>query len=163
NDIARRYGLETLGTQSFGLAGGTLVHFRINDGRPVADVIRALEGENLGVAQPNYVFRLLQDSSTLAARSSRGDPSQYVVDQLRLVDVHRIAIGSNVPVAVIDSEIDAKHPELAGAVVDEYDTIGNHDKPHLHGTGMAGAIAAHRKLVGIAPGARIMAIHPFSS
>jgi subtilisin family serine protease len=79
------------------------------------------------------------------------------------VDVHRIALGSNVLVAVIDSEIDAKHPDLAGAVVEEYDAIGNHDKPHLHGTGMAGAIAAHRKLIGIAPGARILAIHAFSS
>ena len=162
SDIARRYGLDTLSTQSFNLVGGTLVHFRINDGRPVADVIRALEAENVGTAQPNYVFRLQQDAA-LAARPGRGDPSQYVVNKLRLIDVHRIALGSNVTVAVIDSEIDAKHPDLAGAVVEEYDAIGNHDKPHLHGTGMAGAIAAHRKLIGVAPGARILAIHAFSS
>jgi hypothetical protein len=162
DDVARRHGLATVSAQSFALAGGTLVHFRINDGRPVADVIRALEAENIGTAQPNYVFRLQQDQ-TLAARPGRGDPAQYVVNQLRLTDVHRIALGSNVLVAVIDSEIDAKHPDLAGAVVEEYDAIGNHDKPHLHGTGMAGAIAAHRKLIGIAPGARILAIHAFSS
>jgi len=68
-----------------------------------------------------------------------------------------------VPLAVIDSEIDGRHPELAGAVVDEFDAIGNHDKPHAHGTGMAGAIAAHRKLVGVAPGVHILAIHAFSS
>jgi subtilisin family serine protease len=160
--VARRLGLSTVASQSFNLSGGTLFHFRINDGRPVADVVRALESENIGVAQPNYVFRLQQDA-TLAARSSGGDPSQYVVDKLRLVDVHRIAIGSNVLVAVIDSQIDGKHPELAGAVVDEFDAIGNHDKPHVHGTGMAGAIAAHRRLIGIAPGVRLLAIHAFSS
>jgi hypothetical protein len=160
--VARRLGLSTIASQSFNLSGGTLFRFRITDGRPVSDVIRALESENIGVAQPNYVYRLQQDAS-LAATSARGDPSQYVVDKLRLVDVHRIAIGSDVLVAVIDSEIDAKHPELAGAVVDEFDPIGNHDKPHVHGTGMAGAIAAHRRLMGIAPGVRLLAIHAFSS
>jgi hypothetical protein len=160
--VARRLGLSTIASQSFNLSGGTLFRFRITDGRPVSDVIRALESENIGVAQPNYVYRLQQDAS-LAATSARGDPSQYVVDKLRLVDVHRIAIGSDVLVAVIDSEIDAKHPELAGAVVDEFDAIGNHDKPHVHGTGMAGAIAAHRRLMGIAPGVRLLAIHAFSS
>jgi len=160
--VARRLGLATVASQSFNLSGGTLFRFRITDGRPVADVIRALESENIGVAQPNYVFRLQQDP-VLAARTTGGDPSQYVVDKLRLVDAHRIAIGSNVLVAVIDSEIDGKHPELAGAVVDEFDAIGNHDKPHAHGTGMAGAIAAHRRLIGIAPGVRLLAIHAFSS
>jgi hypothetical protein len=161
--LARRLNLNTVASQSFNLSGGTLFHFRITDGRPVADVIRALESENIGVAQPNYVFRLQQQDTALAARSTGGDPSQYVVDKLRLIDVHRIAIGSNVLVAVIDSAIDGRHPELAGAVVDELDAIGNHDKPHVHGTGMAGAIAAHRRLVGVAPGVRILAIHAFSS
>lgn len=161
DNVARRLGLSTIASHSFALSGGTLFRFRITDGRPVADVIRALESENIGVAQPNYVFRL-QDAA-LAARNSNGDPTQYVVEKLRLVDLHRIAIGSNVLVAVIDSEIDARHPELAGAVVDEFDAIGNHDKPHVHGTGMAGAIAAHRKLIGVAPGVRVLAVHAFSS
>jgi subtilisin family serine protease len=160
--VARRLRLATVASQSFNLSGGTLFRFRITDGRPVSDVIRALESENIGVAQPNYVFKLQQDA-TLAARSAGGDPSQYVVDKLHLVDAHRIAIGSNVLVAVIDSEIDGKHPELAGTVVDEFDAIGNHDKPHVHGTGMAGAIAAHRRLIGIAPGVHLLAIHAFSS
>jgi hypothetical protein len=161
-NVVRRLGLSTLGSQSFNLSGGTLFRFRITDGRPVADVIRALESENLGVAQPNYVFKLQQDAS-LAPRNTPGDPTQYVVDKLRLVDVHRIAIGSNVLVAVIDSQIDGKHPELAGAVVDEFDAVGNRDKAHDHGTGMAGAIAAHRRLMGVAPGVRLLAIHAFSS
>ena len=162
DNAARRLGLSTVASQSFSLSGGTLFRFRITDGRPVGDVIRALESENIGVAQPNYVFRLQQDA-TLAARSTPGVPSQYVVDKLRLLDVHHIALGSNVLVAVIDSEIDGRHPELAGTVVDEFDAIGNHDKPHVHGTGMAGAIAAHRRLIGVAPGVRLLAIHAFSS
>jgi subtilisin family serine protease len=105
---------------------------------------------------------LAASDTELAARSKAPDPSQYVVDKLRLGDVHRVATGSNVLVAVIDSEIDAKHPDLAGAIVERYDAARRADPPHSHGTGMTGAIAAHRKLMGIAPEARILAIHAFS-
>jgi hypothetical protein len=160
--VARRLGLSAVASQGFGLSGGTLFRFRITDGRSVGDAIRALEAEHIGTAQPNYVFRLQQDV-TQAARPGQRDPTQYVVGKLHLVDVHRIAIGADIPIAVIDSEIDAKHPELAGAVVAEFDPIHNQDKPHAHGTGMAGAIAAHRRLTGIAPGVKILAIHAFSS
>jgi hypothetical protein len=161
DNAARRLGLTTVGSQSFGLTGGTLFHFRVAQGRPVADVVRALEAENIGVAQPNYVFRLQQDTS-LAARTRAGDPTQYVVDKLRLGDVHRVATGRNVLVAVIDSEIDLEHPDLEGAIVERFDAVGRRDEPHSHGTAMAGAIVAHRKLMGIAPGARILAVHAFS-
>jgi hypothetical protein len=38
--------------------GGTTFHFRIDNGRPVSDVVRELEAENIGVGQPNYIYRL---------------------------------------------------------------------------------------------------------
>ena len=82
--------------------------------------------------------------------------------KLNLGEVHRVATGSNVLVAVIDSEIDVKHPDLADAIVEQFDAVGRPDKPHTHGTGMAGAIAAQRQLMGVAPGAKILAIHAFS-
>ena len=37
------------------------------------------------------------------------------------------------------------------------------EPPHAHGTGMAGAIASRQKLVGIAPNARLLAVHAFST
>jgi len=73
-----------------------------------------------------------------------------------------VATGDNVLVAVIDSEIDSQHPDLAGAVVERFDAVGRRDKPDAHGTGMTGAIAARQRLMGIAPGARILAVHAFS-
>jgi hypothetical protein len=188
--VARRLGLSAVDSRPSDLTGGTFYRFRISDGRQMAEVVRALEAENIGAASPNYVFRTTQDATApvsqddaakdqspdatadpadlaasdteLAARSKAPDPSQYVVDKLRLGDVHRVATGNNVLVAVIDSEIDAKHPDLAGAIVERYDAARRADPPHSHGTGMAGAIAAHRKLMGIAPQARILAIHAFS-
>ncbi|MEA2905856.1 MAG: hypothetical protein QOI12_3243 [Alphaproteobacteria bacterium] len=159
--VARRFGLTVVGSQSSDLTGGTLYHFRYIGPRPVADIVRALEAENLGVAQPNYVYLAQQDLSATAP-SEIGDPGQYVVSKLQLAAVHRIARGSNVLVAVIDSEIDAQHPDLAGQIVERFDAVGQRDRPDAHGTGMVGAIAAHRKLMGIAPGARILAVRAFS-
>src|SRR5262249_35458463 len=51
----RRLGLSTLDSQTSSLAGGTVLHLRIADGRQMAEAVRALEAENIGVAQPNYV------------------------------------------------------------------------------------------------------------
>jgi subtilisin family serine protease len=156
--VARRLGLSSVGSQNFGVAGGTVVNFRIADGRPIDDVVRALETENIGIAQPDYVYTLQQDKRSAARTPTSG---QYVVSKLRLAEVHRVATGSNVVVAVIDSGIDAKHPDLEGAVVDRFDAGGRQGEPHAHGTGMAGAIAARRRLTGIAPGAQILAVHAF--
>ena len=55
---ARRLGLVAVSSQNLTLSGGTLFRFRIDNGRQVSDVVRALEGENIGVAQPNYLYSL---------------------------------------------------------------------------------------------------------
>ena len=161
DNAARKLGLSTVETHNVRLTDGTLYHLRIPPGRQVADAVRALEAEKIGTAQPNYVFRAQQDA-TLAARSKASDGGQYAVNKLRLTEAHRIARGTNILVAVIDSEIDSKHPDLVGAVVDEFDAVGRPDQPHAHGTGMTGAIVAHRQLKGVAPAARIVAVHAFS-
>jgi subtilisin family serine protease len=66
-------------------------------------------------------------------------------------------------VAVIDSAIDTAHPELDKAIAENFDAVGRPDKPDNHGTGMAGAIVAHSRLMGVAPGARTLAVHAFST
>jgi subtilisin family serine protease len=157
---ARRLGLTPIGSQNLALSGGRLVHFRIANGQ-VADVVRTLEAEKIGIAQPNYVFRLQQDAHA-AAPSPKGDPAQYVIDKLHLHDAHGIALGANVTVAVIDSLVDTAHPDLAGSIAGQFDAVATTDKPDDHGTGMTGAIAAHRRLLGVAPRARVLAIHAFS-
>jgi hypothetical protein len=161
---ARRLGLVAVGSQNLTLSGGTLFHFRIDNGRQVADVVRELEAEHIGVAQPNYVYRLQQDAHAPAPAPSlpRGDPAQYAIGKLHLVEAHKIATGAGVLVAVIDSQIDTTHPDLGGTISAQFDAVGNREKPDEHGTEMTGAIVAHRKLLGVAPHARILAIHAFS-
>ena len=159
-EIARRHDLTIVAIQRSVLTGGTLVHFRIGGNRAARDVVRAMEAEQI-VSQPNYVYDAVQDPA--AAQSSAASGEQYVANKLRLAEVHKIATGKDVVVAVIDSEIDKAHPEFAKAIAEEFDAVGQPDKPHLHGTGMAGAIVSQSRLMGIAPGARTLAIHAFST
>jgi subtilisin family serine protease len=163
----RRLGVSVIGSQNLAFLGGTLFHLRIDGGQKLDDVIRAFESEKIGVAQPNYLFGLQEDTLRKEARvspaSPGGDAGQYVVDKLHLIDAHRMASGNGVTVAVIDSRIDLGHPELRGSIPDgQIDILGRpQDQPDEHGTGMAGAIAAHGRILGVAPRARILAIRAF--
>jgi subtilisin family serine protease len=135
---------------------------RHTSSQTVSAVIRALAAHQvIAAAQANYVYTT-QETSVQSATSQQGDPGQYVPDKLRLLAAHRVVTGDGIAIAVIDSEIDAAHPDLSGTIANRYDATGVEDKPHAHGTGMAGAIVSHEKLLGIAPGARIIAIRAFS-
>src|SRR5439155_19074870 len=83
--------------------------------------------------------------------------------KLNLTEAHRLATGQRVLIAVIDSEVDASHPDLAGAVAANFESSADDERPHSHGTGMAGAIAARRTMLGIAPRASLLTVRAFSS
>jgi hypothetical protein len=150
-----------LSSQCLATINVAIYRLRIGSGQTVAGAIRTLASKRIIVAgQANYLYALGQD---LAGEPLQGDSGQYVLEKLRLGDILRRVRATNIPIAVIDSEIDATHPDLEGAVIDRYDATGVEEKPHSHGTGMAGAIASHRRLLGTAPGARLLAIHAFST
>ncbi len=163
--FAQRTNLAQLESQSFPLIGTSLYRWRIGGGRSVPSVVQALGSENIvATVQPNYLFALQEDGAKDSAKSApaaAGDAAQYVLAELQIAQAHQIATGKSITVAVIDSEIDAKHPDLDGAVVKSFDALAGTDTPHPHGTSIAGAIAAHGKLMGIAPGVRILAVHAF--
>jgi subtilisin family serine protease len=106
--------------------------------------------------QPNYQYQLQQGASA----KPYGDPAQYALGKLRLAEAHGITKGDRILVAVIDSGIDASHPELAGVIADSLDTVDG-GEPHTHGTGIAGTIAAHSRLMGVAPRAKVLAVRAF--
>lgn len=157
DELARRHGLVRLQSQNFPLIGSTIGLFRIANRRAVETASRELAADaNVRSVQPNFRY-VLQDQKALTA----GDPGQYAVAELRLPEAHKLADGANVTIAVIDSGIDVKHPELANSIADSFDALGSKEGPHVHGTGVAGAIAAHARLMGSAPAARILAIRAF--
>ncbi len=91
-----------------------------------------------------------------------GDAAQYSIEMLHLLAAHQLSTGRNVPVALIDSEVDGQNPDLLGAIKESFDTTATPSNPQSHGTGMAGAIGARTRLLGIAPGATIIAIKAFT-
>ncbi len=160
DELARRHGLTRLESQSFPLVGGTIGLFRITNRKSVETVSREL-GAVTGFRSVQANFRyVLQDQNT---ELTEGDPAQYANAKLRLPQAHRLAHGTNVTIAVIDSGIDVRHPEFAGAIVATFDALGSKEGPHVHGTGVAGAIVAHARLMGSAPAARILAIRAFGA
>ncbi len=160
DELARRHGLARLRSENFPLVGATIGLFRVTDRRPTEIVSREFATEaSVRSVQRNFRY-LLQDQKAVP---TEGDPAQYALAKLRLPEAHKLAHGTNVTVAVIDSGIDVRHPELAGAIADSFDALGSKEGPHVHGTGVAGAIVAHARLMGSAPAARILAIRAFGS
>ena len=159
DELARRHGLVRVESQNFPLIRATIGLFRITGNRPAAVVSREFATE-AGIRDVQFNLRYyVQDQKT----PTEGDPAQYAVAKLRLPQAHTLAHGMNVTVAVIDSGIDISHPELANTIADSFDALGSKEGPHVHGTGIAGAIAAHARLMGSAPEARILAIRAFAS
>ena len=158
--MARRHGLRLLASQNFPLLDATVGLFRIIDRRSVATVRRELATDTrFRLVQSNFRY-LLQDQR---AALIEGDPAQYALAKLRLPQAHTLAHGANVTIAVIDSGIDVKHPELVNSIGDSFDALGSNEGPHVHGTGIAGAIVAHARLMGSAPEARVLAIRAFGA
>ena len=154
--IARRFRLTRVDIHPMRLVGRSIHRWRINDGGSVATKIRLLAGERrIAGAQPNYLF--LQEGSDELQLAATDEPTQYVVAKLHLADAHRLATGQHVLVAVIDSGIDTTNPDLAGSIAASFDVLGPHEI-HFHGTAMAGAIAAHGRLMGVAPQVRLLAV-----
>jgi subtilisin family serine protease len=161
DQIARRYNLTQLESQNFSLIGAKLYRWRIGGRRSPRDVIGRLEHERIVVGvQPNYIFALQEDARSLAVETS-GDAAQYVLGKLQIEQAHQVATGKGILVAVIDSEVDAKHPDLDATIAKGFDGLGGEHGPHKHGTAMAGAIASHGKLLGIAPGAKLLVVRAF--
>jgi subtilisin family serine protease len=90
-------------------------------------------------------------------------PVAPVAKHWRLASLHRFATGKGVTIAVIDTRIDARHPDLDGQVAVEQDfVVGHAAGPEDHGTAVAGVIAAKADnrlgMVGVAPQARLLAL-----
>ena len=107
--LARGHGLERIASQNFPLIGGTVGLFKIIDRRPMDTVRREFAADTkVKSVQPNFRY-VLQDQKR---RWPKAMPRNTQLAKLRLPEAHTLAHGNNVIVAVIDSGIDVRHPEL---------------------------------------------------
>lgn len=162
--IARENGLELLDGWPMPLVGVDCFVMRLEPGQAVDSVIeRVSHYREVAWSQP------LQDYHTLA--SGRGtDPlylTQPAASEWHLANLHQLATGKGVTIAIIDSKVETTHPDLAGQVTVSQDFLSvRASPPEDHGTGIAGVIGAKPDngigIIGIAPGARLMALRACS-
>lgn len=152
----------------------TLLEFGYDDRRPDLPLITqgtlAVPKRNAFKPRKSELAKLWQSESGLRAVSSSG--TKLWLDGLRKpsLDVSVPLIkapeawaagftGAGVKVAVVDTGIDATHPDLAGKVIAARDFIGDGDQDFVgHGTHVAATIASgDSRYRGVAHGAQLIA------
>lgn len=163
--LARRHNLVRTQSQNFPLTGSTFFRWRISDARSVDAVVDELIASgDVKSAQRNNIFKLQQAvPATTSLATPEGDPAQYGLTKMRFAQAHKLSLGDSVIIAVIDSGIDVTHPEFSGRIAGTFDALNSEEGPHAHGTGVAGTIIAHGKLMGAAPSSRLLAIRAFGA
>jgi subtilisin family serine protease len=173
--IARRYHLALVGDGwPMPALGVDCFVMRVPDGESVASAAdRVSHDPAISWSQPMQVFQAQAHAQAQAQAQGQTQGAPGSADPLfaaqpdatlwHLANLHRIATGRGVTVAVIDSMIDTTHPDLAGQLMVSEDFVTGHPSSgEQHGTGIAGVIAAQEGngigIAGVAPGARLMAL-----
>lgn len=125
--------------------------------RPVATIAAAALGAMVALG-----------ASVLPA-SAADRKDAWHLDALELTELHKITQGEGITVAVIDTGVDASHPDLKNNVLPGEDVYDDESKGHEdrtgHGTAMASLIAGHGHgpggrdgVLGVAPKAKILPV-----
>jgi hypothetical protein len=158
--IARKNGFTLVDGWPMPLLGVDCYVMRVADGESIAAAIeRVSRDPNVAWSEP---MQLYQGMGGVAS----SDPLYAIepaAQKWRLNDLHKVATGRGVSVAVIDSKVEVTHPDLEGRFIADKDFLSK-DPPRaeLHGTAVAGIIGAIGDngigIEGIAPDAQLMAL-----
>ncbi|BEL03555.1 hypothetical protein Q0Z83_017460 [Actinoplanes sichuanensis] len=145
------------------------------DGRPVVTVKEATDKPSAArlvqdAQHTDDAVSVEVDAPMYAYEAPTGtDPNraqQWSLTKLKADDAWKKSTGTGVTVAVIDSGVDSRHPDLAANVLSGYDattdTAGPTTDAHGHGTHVAGTIAAVTGngvgVAGMAPNVKILPV-----
>ncbi len=157
--LAQANGLRVQSFRPSVLLGTALVLLQIPDGRTPASVADTLRADpRVRAVQGNFIYRPATDPVPRQTAFP-----QYALDVIRVEAAQLAAHATHQPViAVIDTGIDATHPDLLGSIADRFEAVGDGKwDSGSHGTGIAGNIAAHGQLLGVAPRAKLLSIRAF--
>ena len=158
--LARVHGLKLLDDWPMPLIGVDCFVLLAPPGVSPSEIAAVLSREPaVAWAQPVNLYRG-------SGEPAHDDPlfrTQPAARQWRLAWLHQTTIGKAVRVAVIDTYVEASHPDLAGQIEVAKDFASDHPRAaEQHGTNVAGIIAARADngigIAGVAPGARLLAL-----
>jgi subtilisin family serine protease len=157
SDLEIRLGLRRLDAASLTSITTELVLFEIGAPQTVAGAVSALATDpRVMFSQPNYL------AVTAADHRDPMASLQYGPAMIKAPAAHARVTGRAVRVAVIDTGVDGHHPDLVGRVVLRASFADGPDTGEVHGTAIAGVIAATADnavgIYGVAPEASIIAI-----
>ena len=159
--IAKRYGLTLVEDWPMPMIGVDCFVMGVPDARSTAAAAEQLAHDpDIAWAEPMQLY------SARGGAASHNDPlyaAEPAATEWHLADLHRLATGRGTSVAVIDSGIDARHPDLAGQVgVNVNFVAGRALVAEQHGTAVAGIIAAKADnglgIAGVSPDARLLGL-----
>jgi subtilisin family serine protease len=116
------------------------------------------EEEALGRLRARAEVRAADRVALYGVRTGELRPLQYAPDLIQVPAAQRYAIGRAARIALVDTGVDLQHPELAGRVLLGANVAPSPYVPEVHGTAVAGVILAAARMLGVAPGARILVI-----
>ena len=162
-DLARLNGLQLLSDWPMPVLGVDCYVMEAPAGMPLQQAVDQLSRDpRVAWAQLIATYHALATGPAPGVR----DPlyaAQPAARFWHIAELHQLTTGRDVRVAVIDSGVEDRHPDLAGQVAIKENFID--DLPYVaetHGTAVAGIIAAKAGngvgIEGVAPGARLMAL-----
>lgn len=156
NDLARTHGLRIVSEWPMPVIGVDCYVMEVQAPGTAADIAQRINGQpHVAWAQPMNEFRAMGHDDPLFTL-------QPAAREWHLAELHEVATGRGVRIAVIDSGVQADHPDLAQQIEQRVDFATDHpDASESHGTAVAGIIAAradnHVGIAGVAPQARVLA------
>jgi subtilisin family serine protease len=158
--LARAHGLSLVDDWPMPLVGVDCFVLAVPAGQSPAALAASLSADPaVAWSEPMNLYR----GQASATHNDPLYPAQPAAREWRLAELHRLATGRNVRVAVIDSRVESAHPDLIGQVAVSQNFVADRSRaPEQHGTAVAGVIAAKADnglgIAGVAPGARLMAL-----
>jgi subtilisin family serine protease len=158
--IARQYGLALVDSWAMPMIGEDCFVMAVRDGRTTgAAIAQVSQDPDVDWAEPVALY----SARGSAAHNDPLYPAQPAAAEWHLAALHEMASGRGMKVAVIDSGIDGRHPDLAGQLLVNRNFVsGQQLAAELHGTAVAGIIAAKADnrigIAGVAPGARLLGL-----